>query len=139
MKGFVNRIDGKTGQFTWYALGGARGGLSNASVVSIVEDGSGKLWFGAWGGGLHRFDPRTGQWKAFRHNNDDPASLNQDSVFALLVDHAGRLWVGTENGLNAFDPKTERFRVYSAPGIGTTARARPGGGFPGSVVAGDPL
>src|SRR6266478_3009077 len=103
-EGVVNRIDGQTGQFTSYPLGGTHGGLLNAAVITIVEDGSGKLWFGAYGGGLHRFDPRTGQWKTFRHNRDDPASLSHDTPFTLFVDHRGRLWAGTEDGLNAFDP-----------------------------------
>jgi len=118
-KGAVGRIDRQTGRFITYRLGGEQGSLANSDVFSIVEDGSGKLWFGAWGGGLHRFDPRTQEWKTYRHKPDDPSSLDQDSVFALLIDHLGRLWIGTENGLNAYNPKTERFQVYRVPALGT--------------------
>jgi ligand-binding sensor domain-containing protein/signal transduction histidine kinase len=117
-RGVVNRIDLQTGRFTPHRLGGEQGGFTNSDVFSIVEDRSGKLWFAAWGAGLHRFDPQTREWKTYRHKPDDPTSLGQDSVFALLIDHLGRLWVGTENGLNAFDPKTERFQVYRVDALG---------------------
>jgi streptogramin lyase len=40
----------------------------------------------------------------------------------LYIDRAGVLWVGTENGLNAFDPKTESFRVYAPPAKPSTLR-----------------
>jgi signal transduction histidine kinase/ligand-binding sensor domain-containing protein len=116
-KGIVNRIDRKTRQFSSYPVGGTRGGLSNADVLSIAEDGQGRLWFATWGGGLHRLDPRTGQWKAYRHNPNDPRSLSRDSVFALLIDHRGTLWVGTEDGLDAFDPKTEQFKHYKVEAL----------------------
>ena len=118
-KGAVNRIDRQTGRFTTYLLGGEQAGLSTSDVLSIVEDASGKLWFGAWGAGLHRFDPQTRAWRTYRHKADDPSSLGQDSVFSLLIDHLGRLWVGTENGLNVFDPKSERFQVYRVSALGS--------------------
>ena len=51
-------------------------------VVSIVEDRSGYLWFGTYGGGLNRYDPRTGTFAAFRHNPADPHSLSHDIVYA---------------------------------------------------------
>lgn len=114
-KGTLSRIDLETGRLTSYPLGEARGGLSTSEVLSIVEDGAGRLWLAVWGGGLRRFEPRTGNWKIYRHKADDPYSLGQDSVFTLLIDRQGRLWAGTENGLDAFDSKTERFQVYRVP------------------------
>ena len=48
----------------------------------------------------------------------DPQGLSDNNVPSLFVDHAGVLWVGTANGLDAFDPATERFKVYRASGDG---------------------
>ena len=39
-------------------------------------------------------------------------ALSHDNVLGLFVDHKGTLWAGTEDGLSAFDPASERFRVY---------------------------
>jgi ligand-binding sensor domain-containing protein/signal transduction histidine kinase len=117
-KGILNRIDRQTARTTSYTLGGVQGGFSNADVLSIAEDDAGKLWLATWGGGIHRFDPATGAWKIYRHKRDDPASLIQDSVFTIFFDHRGRLWAGTENGLVAFDPKTEQFKFYRVAELG---------------------
>ena len=83
--------------------------LSNIFVISIVEDRSGYLWFGTYGG-LNRYDPRTGRFAAFRHNPADPHSLSHDIVYSLMVDHQGTLWAGTAAGLSRLeDPGTGRF------------------------------
>ena len=38
--------------------------------------------------------------------------MSDDFVSRLLVDHDGVLWAGTQDGLNRFDPATERFTSY---------------------------
>ncbi len=48
----------------------------------------------------------------YRHNSADPHSLSFDNVQGLFVDHKGTVWAGTEDGLSAFDPTTDGFRVY---------------------------
>ena len=105
-------IDGKTGKFTFYRTAGQPGGLSSTWVISIAEDRSGYLWFGTLGGGLDRYDRRSRRFKVYRHNPADPHSLSHDNVLGLFVDHKGILWAGTEDGLSAFDPASQRFRVY---------------------------
>jgi ligand-binding sensor domain-containing protein/signal transduction histidine kinase len=99
----------ETGRITAYRTGGPEVG---SDVVSICEDRSGNLWVGTYGHGLHRFDRRTGKLKTYRHNPTDPHSLSNDIVMRLLVDHNGRLWAGTADGLNRFDALTERFTTY---------------------------
>jgi ligand-binding sensor domain-containing protein/signal transduction histidine kinase len=108
----LTRIDRKTGHFTFYRTAGRPGSLSSTWVISIAEDRSGYLWFGTLGGGLNRYDRRSGQFKAFRHNPADSHSLSHDNVLGLFVDHKGILWAGTEDGLSAFNPATEYFQVY---------------------------
>jgi ligand-binding sensor domain-containing protein/signal transduction histidine kinase len=108
----LTRLDRKTGRFTFYRTAGKPGGLSSTWVVSMAEDRSGYLWFGTLGGGLDRYDRRSGQFKAYHHNPADASSLSHDNVLGLLVDQKGTLWAGTEDGLSAFDSATGRFRVY---------------------------
>jgi ligand-binding sensor domain-containing protein/signal transduction histidine kinase len=108
----LTRIDRKTGDYTFYRTAGGPGNLSSTWVISMAEDRSGSLWFGTLGGGLNRYDRRSGRFKAYRHNPADPHSLSHDNVLGLFVDHKGTVWAGTEDGLSAFDPAAERFRVY---------------------------
>jgi ligand-binding sensor domain-containing protein/signal transduction histidine kinase len=103
------RIDRKAGQYTSYRTSGPK---ANSDVITICEDHSGNLWVGTYGHGLHRLNPRTGQFKTYRHNPADPYSLSNDIVSRLLVDHNGTLWAGTQDALDRFDAATERFTTY---------------------------
>ena len=73
---------------------------------SIVEDFHGNIWFGTVDNGLCRLLPDGKSFRTFRHSADDPATLSSDRIFALAVDNEGKFWVGTEDGLNIFDPQT---------------------------------
>ena len=54
------------------------------NVNSIYKDTAGYLWVGGGGCGLVRFDERTGRFKHYRHNPDDPNSLISDNVYTHL-------------------------------------------------------
>jgi ligand-binding sensor domain-containing protein len=107
--GSLIRVDRRTGAQTSYRPPGTE---AEYEPVAIAEDRSGILWIGTVGKGLDRFDPRTGQFKTFLHDPADPSSLSNNVVGKLFVDHAGRLWVGTWDGLDRFDHATGRFIVY---------------------------
>jgi signal transduction histidine kinase/streptogramin lyase len=107
--GALNRINRGSGEFTSYQPPGQ--GLSS-DVIAITEDRGGGLWFGSYGAGLSRFDRRTGRFKTYLHEPDNPSSLSNNIVSRMLIDHAGTMWVGTYNGLDRFDPRNERFVVY---------------------------
>lgn len=105
----VHRIDRNTGQYEDLHLTG-RGASTDA--ISICEDRSGYLWVGTYGHGLFRLDPRTGLFKAFRHNSTDPHSLSNDIVPRVFVDHTGTLWAATHSGLNRFDAASGAFTTH---------------------------
>ncbi len=92
-------------------------GLSSASVYwegknTFIEDSRGNLWLGTIGGGLNKFDKKAETFTHFRHNEFNANSLSSDNVRAVYEDKQGRIWVGTENGLNVIYPedgKIERF------------------------------
>ncbi|MBV8902206.1 MAG: hypothetical protein JOZ22_01095, partial [Acidobacteriia bacterium] len=116
------RIDSKSGEYTLFRhAGSGPADLSNVFVTAILEDRSGYLWIGTYGGGLNRYDPRRRRFTAFRHNPADPNSLSHDIVYSLLLDHQGTLWVTTEDGLNRCDDAaTGRFRSWRA-GAGSSS------------------
>jgi ligand-binding sensor domain-containing protein/signal transduction histidine kinase len=80
--------------------------FSQSRVGPIAQDDKGFMWFGTQYG-LHRFDgyghlrfaPDTGVGNPFRGAY----------VYALHSDRAGRLWIGTDKGLDIFDPRTGVF------------------------------
>lgn len=68
-------------------------GLPQNSVLCLVQDKTGYIWFGAQSG-LVRFDG-----VAFRvYNRWNTPHLNSDKITALYEDSSGGLWVGTDGG-----------------------------------------
>jgi ligand-binding sensor domain-containing protein len=62
--------------------------------------------------GLDRFDERTGRFKHYRHNSDDPNSLISDNAVSIYGDRNGQMWVGGQYGLSRFDAATDGFTNY---------------------------
>jgi signal transduction histidine kinase/ligand-binding sensor domain-containing protein len=102
----LNRVDRKTGRYTFYRDGAQR------NVVAITGDGSRYLWIGAYGSGLKRFDTTTGTFAVYLHNPDNSRSLSNNIVIRVFRDNAGTLWAATGDGLNRFNPATNDFTVY---------------------------
>lgn len=72
--------------------------------ISRVMTAGGTTWVGTFSG-LVRVDA-DGAKTLYRHDPANPASLVDDRIIALTVDHTGAVWAGTEHGLNRLDPAT---------------------------------
>ena len=92
--------------------------LINDQVRILLADKNNFLWIGTGepfdpavkGGGLIRLDLSTEATKRFRHDSENPKSLIDDRVSALLEDRDGVLWVGTcRSGLHYYNPLNEEF------------------------------
>jgi|GEM_PF-1111477 len=99
--------------------------------TTLLRDDSVHLLAGTSSKGLLRIDLRSGTSEVFRHRRDDPRSLSDDRIRALLRDHEGRLWVGTRNGLNLYAP--QRWWATSIP-MAATGDADAPGPFPFSMA-----
>jgi signal transduction histidine kinase/ligand-binding sensor domain-containing protein/CheY-like chemotaxis protein/HPt (histidine-containing phosphotransfer) domain-containing protein len=84
-------------------------GLSQESVLAVVQDSEGFMWFGTQAG-LSRFDGY--RVTVFKNNVNDPRSMSDNWVRVLHVDRKGRMWVGTDGGLDLFEPATRTFRHF---------------------------
>lgn len=84
-------------------------GLSQGYVTAILQDRRGFMWF-ATRDGLNRYDGST--FVVYKHNPNDPGSLNSNFIQDLMEDDSGCLWIGTDTGVNKFDPTTERVTRY---------------------------
>jgi len=65
------------------------------------------------GGGLNRLDQNSEFFETYKANNLYNNSISNNSVWALLEDLQGLIWIGTYGGgLNSFDRNTEQFTTY---------------------------
>lgn len=103
----LNKYDPVTDTFTAYhpETGGE-------NFYAFVKDGNRAFWVGS-NLGLYHFDPATHTAVAYRHNQEDPNSLSDSRVNSIYIDHAGRTWIGTQNGLDRLNPEKGSFTTYS--------------------------
>jgi len=86
-------------------------GLPSNVTYKTVQDHDGFVWIGTQDG-LARYDGVG--FRVFRHDPNDPASLQSNDVSELVVDRAGRLWCGGEaSGLNRLEPDGRSFRHWT--------------------------
>jgi signal transduction histidine kinase/ligand-binding sensor domain-containing protein/CheY-like chemotaxis protein len=87
------------------------GGLAQESVLAIVQDNDGFMWFGTQTG-LSRYDGY--RVTSYRNVVGDPRTLAHNWIRVLFVDRKGQLWIGTDGGLDRFDQGTQTF-VHFVP------------------------
>ncbi len=81
-------------------------GLSQGSIYDIVQDSSGFLWFGTEDG-LNRYDGYN--FRVYRNDPADSASLVNNFVRTMAVAPDGKIWLGTYRGLCLYNPRSDRF------------------------------
>jgi hypothetical protein len=88
--------------------------LSDNFVSALYEDRAGMMWVGTNLGGLNRFDRKRGEFRAFRHDPQDPRSISHNWVNAIYEDREGMMWIATRGGgLNRFDREKGQFFIYT--------------------------
>jgi signal transduction histidine kinase/CheY-like chemotaxis protein/ligand-binding sensor domain-containing protein len=82
-------------------------GLSQGYVPSIIQDSRGYMWF-ATKDGLNKYDGY--KFTVYRHDAQDSTTIADNYVENIFEDARGLFWVKTVvNGLDVFNPQTERF------------------------------
>ncbi|RDC63991.1 hybrid sensor histidine kinase/response regulator [Adhaeribacter pallidiroseus] len=112
--GGLNLFNIKTKKFTRYlSQPNNLNSLSNNSIQALLQSKkSTDLWIGTYEGGLDKYDFIKNKFTHYTEENDS-YHLNNNSVFALLEDRHGNIYIGTNGGgLNVFNVKTQRFIKY---------------------------
>lgn len=87
--------------------------LSNNDVVSLYEDNQGWIWVAHWYGGITKFDPRTDTFIRFRSGQPGSEFLSDDTVYDVFQDRDGSFWLGTNKGVDRYDPKSGRYQHFA--------------------------
>ncbi|MGB7393642.1 MAG: two-component regulator propeller domain-containing protein, partial [Pricia sp.] len=80
---------------------------SQRAVSSIVQDRDGLMWMGTNGVGLSRFNGI--DFTYYQQQSNDTTSISGSLVYDTYIDGEGRLWVGTQAGLDLYDRACDRF------------------------------
>ena len=88
--------------------------ISDNVIKSITEDSNGRLWFATIKGGLNLLTPDGAHFKSFKSSSANAHSLSSNLIYSVVPDNTGHLWVGTDEGLDIFDPKTSTVQRIAA-------------------------
>ena len=97
-EGGLMLFDKKTGRFQRYTT---NEGISNNTVLRILEDELGNLWLSTYNG-LSKFNPQKNEWQNFYQS--DGLQSNQFSFNAALALQSGEFLFGGIKGFNIFYP-----------------------------------
>ncbi|MCU7495690.1 MAG: GGDEF domain-containing protein [Ignavibacteria bacterium] len=112
----LNLFDRNTNRFTVFKKNPADpSSISQNNIWRIFQDSKGLIWVGTLGGGLNRIvENSRGQisFVKYQYSAYDPKSISHNYVWSIFEDRSGVLWIGTDLGLNMYDSKKEKFRLY---------------------------
>ena len=90
--------------FTHYS---SEDGLSQNTIMSILQDRKGNMWFATWDG-INKFNGYS--FKTYKARLDNRIVLSHNRVDYMTEDKYGFLWLQTyDNHAYRFDPRTETF------------------------------
>jgi signal transduction histidine kinase/ligand-binding sensor domain-containing protein/ActR/RegA family two-component response regulator len=73
----------------------AEQGLGTNDICAVMQDREGSIWLGLLGSGLAKWQGFD-EWQGW----SDREGLSRESIWSIARDASGRLWVGTQFGLN---------------------------------------
>ncbi|QIL38357.1 response regulator [Pedobacter sp. HDW13] len=117
--GGLNYFNRQSNQFISYKNSPAdTNSLSSNLVKSIAIDQYQHVLIGTSVGGLSYFDPQTGKFTVYKRKGigNNSNNIASDNVNCLLVSRGQQVLVGTDEGLNLFDPLTKHFQLLNLAG-----------------------
>jgi len=94
--------------------------VSNDQINIVAEDSEGYIWAGTQNG-LNKLDPKTHKFIRFMSKvgndsivkNDTYQTISSNTVYSIVEDKQGFLWLGTGSGINKYDKIKETFKYYT--------------------------
>jgi len=81
-------------------------------IFHLARDGAGRIWAGTRGAGLLQIDLDAAEGSQFDfHTMAD--GLADDTIYAVLPDASGSLWLSSNRGIMRYEPESGRVRQYT--------------------------
>ena len=104
------RLDEETGEYAPVPS------LPEQAFSQGVMQADGAFWWteaGTGNVGLFRYDPATQAITTYKHDPANPSSLSHDGVFSIFKDRANHIWIGTDRGLDRYNPAIDGFDHFT--------------------------
>ena len=104
----VELFDPATGRFTHFNKKRVKG-LPDNQLWCVLDLGNGNILVGHVKGGLSIIDTQHLTARNFKHNDQDIFSISGNEVNSLYRDKKGTIWIGTNVGIDIYDPLSQHF------------------------------
>ncbi len=102
--------------------------VTGTSASHVMKDNEGRIWIANERDGLFIFNPATGQTEQLVHEPNNPKSLSYNRTIQTYQDPHGRIWAGSRDVIELWEPATKAFKHYPNEGIKDGFYALPLGG-----------
>ncbi len=102
-----NRAGNRFELFTWLDKK-----IQNIDPTSFYIDRQNNFWIGSERDGLLVINPEKNIYKRFKNDPELPNSISNNHILVIYEDEKGRLWAGTEGGLNLMDREKGSFVAF---------------------------
>ena len=86
-------------------------GLSQGTVIDIIEDADGYMWFATMDG-LNKFDGKN--FVSYFPSSNSDSSLANEYARKLFIDSQDTLWVATLGGISRYVSEKDQFISYTS-------------------------
>jgi len=86
--------------------------ISNNSIHDIYMDNQNTIWLGVYNGGLNYYNELSNKFTHIKENPYSTSSINNNHI-NVIYDEEDFLWIGTENGLNIWNRKTDTYQHFT--------------------------
>ncbi len=111
LNGGLNLFDRQQSRFIHYKSDDMNS-IGSDFVMAIVEDSQHNLWMGT-DGGIDKLNLATKRFYHFAPEQGVEGKLSDRNAVDLLEDSRGLIWIATHQGLNVFDRRESKFRVFT--------------------------
>jgi signal transduction histidine kinase/ligand-binding sensor domain-containing protein/FixJ family two-component response regulator len=101
-----NRLEASTGKITRYSAHPGSLSMNTENVWAIHFDRANNIWLGTWSE-LTRLQPDSGKYSHYQHNKNIDLRVN-----TIHEDSTGAVWIGTNDGLDQYDEKSDSFKSF---------------------------
>jgi len=116
IRGYLDKYNPETKTFEHYKINLDEVEI-NAIILSIRVDKNDNIWIGTQGAGLIKFENETKKLIRFGNYSKSgiatDSTLNSSDVFSLFFSDENQLWIGTGNGVQVLDIRTNKFKSYT--------------------------
>ncbi|MFH1197854.1 MAG: two-component regulator propeller domain-containing protein [bacterium] len=87
-------------------------GKSVPNITGFYEDKSGLIWIGTFTNGLYTYFRNANRFVGYFNNYLSSNSLGGKDALSCLETRDGKIWIGTESGLDNYNPATKKYTHY---------------------------